>query len=322
MIEQVKEFTCLTPDEVIIVLSQNQWSRDKFESKWFDNPDNFKIATGLVYNKTLNIPPTDNKNCGVCFSQNKNNFFGLSCNHKFCNDCWKEYLENKIADKLSTISTTCMQNGCNLFVPQSVFENFLNNDMINLYYIALIKSFTEQSQDIKWCPNSKCGKFIKSSNHTPRSITCDCKTVYCFKCQRDGHEPCDCLLMEIWEKKNRSDGDTVKWLQANTKQCPSCRKHIEKNQGCNHMTCRKEVGGCGYEFCWICMGEWKPHGSDWYNCNKFDPNKQKQEEKDIQKIKTDMQKFSFYFERSFNHNKSLKITEKLRIVAEQNKTIL
>ena len=26
------------------------------------------------------------------------------------------------------------------------------------------------------------------------------------------------------------------------------------------MTCRKEVGGCGYEFCWICLDEWKKHG--------------------------------------------------------------
>ena len=27
------------------------------------------------------------------------------------------------------------------------------------------------------------------------------------------------------------------------------------------------------EFCWVCSGPWAPHGSSWYNCNRFDPKK-------------------------------------------------
>lgn len=32
------------------------------------------------------------------------------------------------------------------------------------------------------------------------------------------------------------------------------------------MTCRK----CQYEFCWVCMGPWSEHGSNYYNCNRFE----------------------------------------------------
>ena len=42
---------------------------------------------------------------------------------------------------------------------------------------------------------------------------------------------------------------------ANTKKCPRCQTPIEKDEGCNHMACRK----CRHEFCWICMKDWHTH---------------------------------------------------------------
>ena len=29
------------------------------------------------------------------------------------------------------------------------------------------------------------------------------------------------------------------WLAANTKRCPRCQTPTEKNEGCNHMTCKR-----------------------------------------------------------------------------------
>jgi hypothetical protein len=48
------------------------------------------------------------------------------------------------------------------------------------------------------------------------------------------------------------------WLEINTKKCPNCHKSIEKNEGCNHMTCRRPAG-CGHEFCWLCLGTYRYH---------------------------------------------------------------
>ena len=115
-------------------------------------------------------------------------------------------------------------------------------------------------------------------------IKCPCGTIFCFKCLRETHRPCDCFMIELCEKKSKKDNDAenLKWLLANTKQCPNCHKYIEKNQGCNHMTCRKEAGGCGYEFCWICLGAWAPHGTSWYECKRIN---KKELEKSTKKIK-------------------------------------
>lgn len=38
----------------------------------------------------------------------------------------------------------------------------------------------------------------------------------------------------------------------NFKQCPKCRRWVEKTQGCDHMTCR-----CGGEFCYKCGGPYR-----------------------------------------------------------------
>lgn len=36
------------------------------------------------------------------------------------------------------------------------------------------------------------------------------------------------------------------------KRCPSCTRVIQRTQGCDHMTCRRERGGCGAHFCFVC----------------------------------------------------------------------
>jgi len=69
--------------------------------------------------------------------------------------------------------------------------------------------------------------------------------------------------------KNTNESENITWILANTKNCPKCQKPIEKNQGCNHMTCKM----CANEFCWLCMGTWKEHGSStggYYQCNKYE----------------------------------------------------
>ncbi|KAG9307464.1 hypothetical protein G9A89_017294 [Geosiphon pyriformis] len=53
------------------------------------------------------------------------------------------------------------------------------------------------------------------------------------------------------EEARRAEQATNNLIQSNTKACPRCKSKIEKNGGCNHMTCK--APGCGYEFCWICL---------------------------------------------------------------------
>ena len=130
-------------------------------------------------------------------------------------------------------------------------------------------------------------------------------------------------MMDYWEAKNKSEGENAKWLIVNTKQCPNCHKYIEKNQGCNHMTCRKEAGGCGYEFCWICLGEWKPHGSSWYECKKYTPTElDKNKEKIRNNIKLELERYANFYESYQEEEKAIRFGVKLKDKIENYKAQL
>merc|ERR1712216_109236 len=97
-----------------------------------------------------------------------------------------------------------------------------------------------------------------------------------------------------WEKKNLDEGEDATWIRVNTKLCPKCSNPIEKNGGCMHMTCRRP-GGCGHEFCWICMADWNNHKT----CNAEKESKDTEEKA---MAKSALMRYSHFFERYMAHH--------------------
>ena len=322
-IEEFVEYSSLPKEEAEIVLICYQWNFEKLSSVWYENLDNNKIKCGIERSKESlkkDKYPYDG-NCPICYGELENDKIGLKCGHLFCKDCYTEYLKTRLEDPLTVIASPCPNKGCNLIVTSDIFAKCLKSlpDEWNKYTKFLLKDYTEANSDIKWCPNPHCGLCIRVPGHGVKEIKCMCGTVFCFKCLRETHRPCDCEMISQWEKKNNSNSENVKWLLLNTKQCPNCHKYIEKNQGCNHMVCRKEAGGCGYEFCWICLGEWKKHGTSWYKCNFKKEDDVENEKKKLANTKFELERYVNYFEQYMNHNKAQELAVKLQPKIEKYK---
>ena len=158
--------------------------------------------------------------------------------------------------------------------------------MQRIFAKSIIRNFTVTNKEIKSCPNPKCNLSIRVQNNIAKEIKCQCGTVFCFSCLEESHKPCDCEMAKQWLEftKDKGSGEYFIWIKENTKKCPKCQTPIQKNQGCNHMTCLKKAGGCGYEFCWVCMGSWNAHIisslNSYYVCEKIkEKNFQKEEKK-------------------------------------------
>ena len=176
----------------------------------------------------------------------------------------------------------------------------------------LVNSFVDDNSQICWCPFPQCGLAVDLSRCRDTVVRCQRGHVFCSLCKQEDHQPASCAQVKEWLKKCDDDSETCNWISANTQDCPKCDATIEKNGGCNHMTCRK----CRHEFCWVCLEPWAKH-TDFYSCNRYDPNSSKDKEKSKKESRAALDRYLFHYHRYLNHDNSRKLDDQTRKQAEK-----
>jgi len=176
------------------------------------------------------------------------------------------------------------------------------------YQWFLLKAFVDNSPKTKWCSNPQaCGYAAYFNGIDVPSIVevkCKCGYKFCFHCGEEAHQPVTCKQIAGWQTmRTGEEGQNALWLSQNTKRCPNCKVHIEKNDGCMHMICKI----CYHEFCWLCKGTWAEHGDKtggYYSCNRYDPLKHDTPDLDLR-----FGKYVHHFQRFTYHTNARKMAE-------------
>ncbi|XP_077284873.1 E3 ubiquitin-protein ligase ariadne-1 isoform X1 [Arctopsyche grandis] len=305
-----------------ILLNHFKWDKEKLMERFYDGNQEELFSEARVINpfrKAVIIQPKLSRQnltsgtelCEICLVVLPSSLMtGLECSHRFCVSCWCEYLTTKIMQEGLGQTIGCAAPACDILVDDANVMKLVRDPKVKLKYQHLItNSFVECNRLLRWCPSPDCNNAVKVQYVEPQPVTCKCSHTFCFSCGENWHDPVKCHLLKKWIKKCDDDSETSNWIAANTKECPKCNVTIEKDGGCNHMVCKNQ--NCKTDFCWVCLGPWEPHGSSWYNCNRYDEDEAKAARDAQERSRSALQRYLFYCNRYMNHMQSLRFESKL-----------
>uniref|UniRef100_A0A672J3Q9 Ankyrin repeat and IBR domain-containing protein 1 n=1 Tax=Salarias fasciatus TaxID=181472 RepID=A0A672J3Q9_SALFA len=298
------------------------------------------------------LTPGEEGLCGICLCSISvfEDPVDMSCGHEFCRACWEGFLNIKIQEG-DAHNIFCPAYECYQLVPVHVIESVVSREMDQRYLQFDIKAFVENNPAIRWCPAARCERAVRLTRPGPGdndphnfpllpspAVDCGKGHLFCWYCLGEAHEPCDCQIWRNWLQKVTEmkpeelagvseayeDAANCLWLLTNSKPCANCKSPIQKNEGCNHMQCAK----CKYDFCWICLEEWKKHSSStggYYRCTRYEVIQQLEEQSKEMTVEAEkkhksfqeLDRFMHYYTRFKNHEHSYKLEQRLLKTAKE-----
>ena len=287
------------------------WSPSLVNEKYFEDTERVLKQSG-VRNMDDKFTISDAEEvCTICWDRvPSGRAASLACGHACCMACWRDHLKYHLEQTgTDCIAVRCPMKECPQYSGETAVEQVFGatSPEMRRYKMFLIRSFTQGHKQYRECPAAGCewiAKYPTPITEKPAVVSCRCGYRYCFKCGSEDHMPASCEAMQKWLQKETSEAGSATWVMANTKPCPgkNCRQTIEKNGGCNHMTCSQ----CRCEWCWVCGGPWSEHGSSYYTCNRY---KEGKPPRDLAReaIRTELERYTHYYIRYNNHQNSRKL---------------
>lgn len=183
--------------------------------------------------------------CSICCNDIEYDdlIYDVSCDHKFCNDCIRRYVMDKIEER--EFSILCPADSCETDISDELIEKILIDEPDVFRKYENYKNFIEKIYYM--CPN--CKGMCKENNYN-NSVDCGwCSHTFCSVCNEthDNYFYCE----------NESDINNVleeietALTECNNlvKRCPVCKTIIYKEEGCLAIRCAY----CKTKFCWECL---------------------------------------------------------------------
>ncbi|KAJ3588788.1 hypothetical protein NHX12_009642 [Muraenolepis orangiensis] len=233
----------------------------------FDEAQRQRVFDGRVFS------------CGICFLEK----LGAAClcfnecQHVYCRDCMSEYFQIQIRDG-NVRCLNCPEPKCSSLATPLQVKQLVDEELFARYDRLLLQSSLDLMADVVYCPRQSCRSAVMLEPDATMGICPACQYAFCTLCKLGYHGLSNCkvtsdelrglrdeyLAASAEDKKfmEQRYGKLViqraveesysrEWLSDNCKCCPRCSTNIQKEDGCNKMTC----SSCRQYFCWLCLGQ-------------------------------------------------------------------
>ena len=208
--------------------------------------------------------------CAVCFDEKAavDCVRFHSCGHTFCKGCIAGYFQSQVADG-AVAELLCPEPSCRAAATPAEVKAVLSEEDYEAFERLSLQQSLQSMKDVFVCPRCEYPAILQEEGGR-LAICGECHFSFCVECRCAWHGLSACAnLAARWRKAGPAERDalTAKYgakmveevqsaelIEGTTKPCVNCGTPIEKNGGCNHITCRH----CRYQWCWLCGQTYKP----------------------------------------------------------------
>lgn len=135
-INEVATILGLPPESAAILLRFGRWNREKIIETYMERSEELLEEAGLGQNfegtpKTEVVPGFM---CSICCEDSDDlETYAMRCGHRFCVDCFRQYLAHKIREEGEAARIQCPQDQCHRIVDSKSLALLVTDDLKDRY---------------------------------------------------------------------------------------------------------------------------------------------------------------------------------------------
>lgn len=138
-INEVSTILGLPPESAAILLRFGRWNREKIIEAYMDHPEKTLEEAGLgsAFSTTPRTQTVRGFMCEICCEDGDDlETYAMRCGHRFCVDCYRHYLAQKIKEEGEAARIQCPQDQCPQIVDSKSLELLVTDDLKERYVAA------------------------------------------------------------------------------------------------------------------------------------------------------------------------------------------
>ena len=126
----------LSPEATAILLRHFRWNQERLIESYMDHPDEVLDHAGLGSDslQTARTEVIAGFTCDICFEDDPTlETYSMRCHHRYCVDCYRHYLAQKIREEGEAARIQCPKEGCKRIVDSKSLDLLVTPDLKERY---------------------------------------------------------------------------------------------------------------------------------------------------------------------------------------------